>query len=81
MKLGVGRGKGAEDFLLFSIPEQLNPLSRSQKRSVSAFVLGEIWDPLVKLLLTRPGFHSRFYLWFMCIDTHEQTCEMWLCSI
>lgn len=58
MMLRAGRGKGAEDFLLFSIPEGLRAVSSSQKHSVNAFILGETWDLLVKLLLTRPGLHS-----------------------
>lgn len=58
MMLGAGRGKGAEDFLLFIILEGLCAVSSSQKHSVNAFILGETWDLLVKLLLTRPGLHS-----------------------
>lgn len=62
MKLRAGGKKGTEDFLLFGIAERLNALIRSQKHSVRAFILGAIWDLMVKLLLIRPGFHSMFYL-------------------
>lgn len=74
------RGERSRSFLpfqhLWALNILRNKLSKSQKHNVSAFILGEILGLLVNLLLIRPGFRSRFYLWFMWIDIGEQTCEI-----